>query len=227
MSDYQIGVTSPERMQRMWAATLQVERMRDRRPQETVVNLPVPLYFRNDSGHEIPPYGCCQVLDTAEIGNQNYLLAGRPIAWTGAVVGPFFFNGPRAVPDGDYGNFQPGPIYRAIGDGTTLAVNTRVGPVDASFDVGKGCLYSVLGPDDLVDECIRLVDNTTSMLAVAGSGIPANGSGTVTSKIPTAGDWTTGGTTYTARNPSSTAIPSSALVICFPVDAKWVAVEIC
>jgi hypothetical protein len=227
MSDYQIGVTSPERMQRMWDATLQVERMRDRRPQEVVVNLPVPLYFRNDSGHEIPPYGCVQVTGTTEIGGQNYLLAGRPIIWTSAVVGPFFFNSPRAVPDGEYGNFQPGPIYRAISDGTSISVGVRIGPVASSFEVGKGCLYSYLGPDDVATNCIRIISNETNLLAVAGSGIPANGSGTVTAKIPTSGDWIGGSVTYTARNPSGTAIPASALVICMPENAKWVAVEIC
>lgn len=227
MSDRQFGVFDPPQQRRVWDATLRVERMRESGPTPGVVNLPAPIVFRNDSGYEIPPYGCAQVTGTLEIGGQNYLLAGRPIIWTSAVVGPFFFNGPRAVPDGDYGNFQPGPIYRAIGDGTTLAVNTRIGPVDASFDVGKGCLYSVLGPDDLVADCIRIISNETSILAVAGSGIPANGSGTVTVRLPNSGGWTSGSVTYTAYNDSSTAIPSAAKVICMPIDARWHAVEIC
>jgi hypothetical protein len=227
MSDRQFGVFDPTQQRRVWDATLRVERMREMGPPPGVVNLPAPIVFRNDSGHEIPPYGCFQVTDTEEIGNSNYLLAGRPILWTGAVVGPFFFNSPRAVPDGEYGNCQAGPVYRAISDGTSLTVGTRIGPVDASFEVGKGCLYSYLGDDDVVADCIRIVSNETSMLAIAGSGIAANGSGTVTAKVPASGDWTAGSVTYTARNPSSTAIPAAALVICFPVDAKWVAVEIC
>lgn len=227
MPDRQIGVFDPSQSRRVWDATLRVERMREAGPSPGVINLPAPIVFRNDSGHEIPPYGCFQVAGTEEIGSSNYLLAVRPIQWTGAAVGPFFFNSPRAVPDGDYGNCQAGPVYRTISDGTSLTVGMRIGPVDSSFEVGKGCLYKYLGPDDVATDCIRIVSDETSLLAVAGSGIPSNGSGTVTAKLPASGDWTAGSVTYTARNPSSTAIPSNALVMCFPVDAKWAAVEIC
>lgn len=227
MPEYQIGTFDPPFARRVADATRKVERMVDRAPIDRTYNLPAPLIFRNDSGYEIPPYGCVQVTGTTEIGGQNYLLAGRPIIWTSAVVGPFFFNSPWAVPDGEYGNFQPGPIYRAISDGTSISVGVRIGPVASSFEVGKGCLYSYLGPDDVATNCIRIISNETNLLAVAGSGIPANGSGTVTAKIPTSGDWIGGSVTYTARNPSGTAIPSSALVICMPENAKWVAVEIC
>jgi hypothetical protein len=227
MSDIQISTFNAEQGPRVWAATLRVERMRDLQPQPPVINLPAPIVFRNDSGYEIPPYGCIQVTGTVEIGDQNYLLAGRPISWTGAVVGPFFFNSPRAVPDGEYGNCQPGPVFRTISDGTSLPVGVRVGPIASAFTVGKGCLYSVLGADDVATNCIRIVSNETPIIAIATTGIAANSSATVTKKDPAAGDWVAGTVTYTAWNPSGTIIPAAALVKCFPVDAKWSAVEIC
>jgi len=65
-------------------------------------------------------------------------------------------------------------------------------------------------------------------LAIAGSGgIAANSSGTVTAKQPASGNWTSGSVTYTAWNPTSVAVSSNAVVMIFPVDAKWVAVEVC
>jgi hypothetical protein len=65
------------------------------------------------------------------------------------------------------------------------------------------------------------------LLAVAGSGIGANTSGTVTAKAPASGNWTAGTITYTAWNPTGVAIASAANVLLFPVDAKWLAVELC
>jgi hypothetical protein len=183
--------------------------------------------FRNDSGHTIPAYGCFQASGTVEDGDQNYITAVRPISWTGAVVGPFFFNGPYEVLDGEYGNAQLGPVFRAIKDGTTLSVGMRLGPASGSFEMGKGCLYSYIGEDDVETDCIRIISNETPLLAQSSTIIPANGSGTVTVRVPSSGGWSAGTVTYSARNDSATDIQSDKRVMIFPVDAKWHAVEIC
>jgi hypothetical protein len=228
MSDIDIGTFNPDQAKRVWESTKWVERQGSTRPQGLDRPTPAGIYFRNDSGHTVPGYGCVQVTGTVEIGGQNYFTVVRPISWTAAVVGPFLFNGPNEVLDGELGTAQNGPVYRAINStDDTLAVGMRIGPATSSFEMRKGCLYSYLGADAVIDDCIKLISNETPIIAVAGSGIAANGSGTVTKKDPSSGDWVAGTETYTARNLSATAITVGANVKCFPVDAKWSAVEIC
>ena len=107
-------------------------------------------------------------------------------------------------------------------------MGTRIGPNASSFEVGKGCLFTNCGADDIEEDVIRVIACETPLLAVAGAGgIAANSSGTVTAKVPTSTGWAAGSVTYTAYNISATAISNNANVLIFPVDAKWVAVEVC
>jgi hypothetical protein len=143
-------------------------------------------------------------------------------------MGPFLVNGDREVVADDYGTAQWGPIYRIKTDGTTLAVGTRIGPNASSFEVGKGCLFTCLGDDDIEEDVIRVMACETPLIAVAGSGgIPANGSGTVTAKVPTSTGWAAGSVTYTAYNPFTAVVTADADLILFPIDARWVVVEGC
>lgn len=183
------------------------------------------ILFRNDSGYTIPPYGCFQVAESIEFGNMNYLTAVRPFTWTGSLV--FLFNGPNEVEDDGYGSAQIGPLFRAIKDSTTMSLGMRLGPTSNSFEIGKGCLFSYLGTDDVATSCIKIVRNETMLLAIADSTIAGNSSGTATVKIPSAGDWSAGTISYTVRNPSSTSIPSGQLCQIEPIDAKWTIVGIC
>jgi len=229
MPKREYGVFTTEQAKRVWDATMRVEReLRGGKASESVY-VPPPIYFRNDSGYTIPPYGCIQKTGTYdEIGGQNYITVERPIQLTSAIIGPFLLNGPREVEDGEFGIAQSGPIFRAITDGTTLTVGTRIGPLASSFEVGKGCLFSYIGADDVETDCCRLIACETPILAKAGgSGISANSSGTVTARVPTSGGWSDGTVTYTAWAPTDSPVSANAQLMLFPVDARWVAVEIC
>lgn len=223
----EIGVFSVPTAKRVTAATRWVEAHGSPNTDRTVVLTQSGILFRNDSGHTIPAYGCFQATGTVEDQNNNYVTAVRPISWTGAVVGPFFFNGPYEVINGEYGNAQVGPIFRAIKDSTTLSVGMRIGPVAGAFTVGKGCLYSYIGEDDVATDCIKIMSNETPLLATTNGVIAAGGSGIVTVRVPSAGGWSAGSVTYTARNDATTDILGGARVMIFPVDAKWHAVGIC
>jgi hypothetical protein len=122
---------------------------------------------------------------------------------------------------------QWGPIFRAKKDSATYSAGTRMGPVESSFDLSKGCLFTFIGEDEQEDDLIKVIACETPLLAVAGAGIGANTSGTVTARAPASGNWTAGTITYTAWNPTGVAIASAANVLLFPIDAKWVAVELC
>jgi hypothetical protein len=188
---------------------------------------PTPIYYVNKSTATIPAYGCVQMNGASDINGTTYIEVTRPFDYSNSVVGPFLLNGPgECLPD-EIGTAQWGPILRAKKDSATYSTGTRMGPVDASFDLSKGCLFTYIGDDEQEDDLIKVIACETPLLAVAGSGIGANTSGTVTAKQPASGNWTAGSVTYTAWNPTGVAIASAANVLLFPVDAKWLAVELC
>lgn len=188
---------------------------------------PTPIYYRNDSGETIPAYSILQIDEMVEDEEKNYAKIIKPVSWTGAVVGPFLFSGTRDVEAGKFSVAQSGPVYQVKKDGTTLAINDRLGPKSGQWTISKGSMYTYIGTDALETDLIKVVDNHCPILGITDEEIPGNGEGDVTKKDPSSGDWTAGSTVYVARNPSPTAIPANTLVMLFPIDAKWAAVAIC
>jgi hypothetical protein len=227
MPDVEIGAFTPERARRVWQATLAVERGIDAPTTDLKQFVQAPIYFVNKHTSTIPPYGIIQKIATEEIGDQNYIHVTRPFIYTGSVIGPFLINGPREVEPEDLGVAQNGPIYRAYMDSTAYATGTRIGPKVDSFLAGKGCLYTFIGTDDIDTDIAKLIACETPLLAITSGAISGGSSGNAVAKVPTSGDWTAGSITYLVWNPSVTTIASGRLVMIFPVDAKWAAIEIC
>jgi hypothetical protein len=167
------------------------------------------------------------MIGSSEIDGTTYIEVDRPFDYTESVMGPFLLNGPGECLQDEIGTAQWGPVFRATKDSATYTTGTRMGPVASSFDLSKGCLFTFIGNDEQEVDLIKVIACETPLLAVATSGIGANSSGTVTAKAPGSGNWTAGSVTYTAWNPTGVAIGSAALVLLFPVDAKWLAVELC
>lgn len=224
-----IGVFTPSDAERIWKAVQAFERGITATKTDERRFVQAPIYVKNRSTTlEIPAYGCMQVVGTDEIGGQNYLLVDRPFDYSDSVMGPFLLNSPTAIEPEGLGIAQNGPVYRAIKTSGTFTVGTRLNPSENSFELSKGPLFVYLGDDDVDENIIKVSACETPLLAVAGvSGIAANSSGTVTAKAPASGNWTAGSVTYTAWAPTSAPISANATVMIFPVDAKWVAVEIC
>ena len=223
----EIGYFTPTQADRVWRNALAFERLASVGAKTDRPITPTPISFVNKSGATIPPYGCIEITGTEETGGRNYLQVKRPFDYAG-VMGPFLINGDREVIADDFGTAQWGPIYRVKTDGTTLAVGTRIGPNASSFEVGKGCLFTNCGADDIEEDVIRVIACETPLLAVAGAGgIAANSSGTVTAKVPTSTGWAAGSVTYTAYNPFTAVVAADASLILFPIDARWVVVEVC
>jgi hypothetical protein len=204
-----IGYYSPALAKRIRDNAFAWERERAAKPIEIRQSTPDPIYFFNASTETIPAYGCIQKVGTETIDGQSIIKVDRPIDYTASVMGPFLLNGPAEVAANGLGTAQWGPIFRARKDSS------------------KGCLFTFIGDDEESDDLIKVIACETPLLAVAGSGIGANSSGTVTAKQPASGNWTAGTITYTAWNPTGVAIASAASVLLFPVDAKWLAVELC
>ena len=223
----QIGAYTPKQAKRIWDAVQAFERQGTASQGAFLPYTPTPIYFVNKSTETIPPYGCIQMIGSSEIDGTTYIEVDRPFDYTASVMGPFLLNGPgECLPD-EIGTAQWGPIFRATKDSATYTTGTRMGPVASSFDLSKGCLFTYVGDDEQEVGLIKVIACETPLLAVATSGIGANTSGTVTTKAPASGNWTAGSVTYTAWNPTGVAIASAATVLLFPVDAKWLAVELC
>jgi len=223
----EIGVYTPKQAKRIWESVQAFERMGSTAPSMAIPYTPSPIYFLNKSTATIPAYGCIQMNGASDIDGTTYIEVTRPFDYSNSVVGPFLLNGPgECLPD-EIGTAQWGPIFRAKKDSSTYSTGTRMGPKASAFELEKGCLFTFIGDDEQEDDLIRVIACETPLLAVAGSGIGANTSGTVTAKAPTSGNWTAGAITYTAWNPTGVAIASAASVLLFPVDAKWIAVELC
>jgi hypothetical protein len=223
----EIGVYTPKQAKRIWESVQAFERMGSASATMAIPYTPTPIYFVNKSTATIRAYGCVQMNGASEIDGTTYIQVTRPFDYSNSVMGPFLLNGPgECLPD-EIGTAQWGPIFRAKKDSATYSTGTRMGPVESSFDLSKGCLFTFIGDDEQEDDLIKVIACETPLLAVAGSGIGANSSGTVTAKAPASGNWTAGTITYTAWNPTGEAIASAASVLLFPVDAKWLAVELC
>jgi hypothetical protein len=223
----QIGAYTPKQAKRIWDAVQAFERQGTASQGAFLPYTPTPIYFVNKSTQTIPPYGCIQMIGSSEIDGTTYIEVDRPFDYSDSVVGPFLLNGPGECLKDEIGTAQWGPIFRATKDSSTYTTGTRMGPVASSFDLSKGCLFTFIGDDEQETDLIKVVACETPLLAVATSGIGANTSGTVTAKAPASGNWTAGSVTYTAWNPTGVAIGSAAPVLLFPVDAKWLAVELC
>jgi hypothetical protein len=223
----QIGAYTPKQAKRIWDAVQAFERQGTASQGAFLPYTPTPIYFVNKSTETIPPYGCIQMIGASEIDGTTYIEVDRPFDYSDSVVGPFLLNGPGECLKDEIGTAQWGPIFRATKDSSTYTTGTRMGPVASSFDLSKGCLFTFIGDDEQETDLIKVVACETPLLAVATSGIGANTSGTVTAKAPASGNWTAGMITYTAWNPTGVAIASAATVLLFPVDAKWLAVELC
>jgi hypothetical protein len=223
----QIGAYTPKQAKRIWDAVQAFERQGTASQGQFLPYTPTPIYFLNKSTETIPPYGCIQMIGASEIDGTTYIEVDRPFDYTESVMGPFLLNGPGECLQDQIGTAQWGPVFRATKDSATYTTGTRMGPVASSFDLSKGCLFTIIGDDEQEDDLIKVIACETPLLAVATSGIGANASGTVTAKAPASGNWTAGSVTYTAWNPTSVAIGSNKIVLLFPVDAKWLAVELC
>jgi hypothetical protein len=224
----EIGVFTPKQAKRIWDNSQAFERMGSASKAMAIPYTPTPIYFVNKSTATIPPYGCIQMNGASEINGTTYIEVTRPFDYSASVVGPFLLNGPGECEVNEIGTAQWGPIFRAKKDSATYTTGTRMGPKASAFELEKGCLFTFIGDDEQEDDLIKVIACETPLLAIVGaSGIAGNNSGTVTAKQPASGNWTAGSVTYTAWAPTATAIAAAATVMIFPIDAKWVAVELC
>lgn len=117
---------------------------------------PAPIYVRNDTGEEIPPFGCVQTDGTAEDGGQNYVKVVKPADVTGA-AGWYLFNGIAPIEIGGYGVAHDGPLVRMLTDGSAVTNGAKWAPVVSAFTVAPaaGGIFTAVGADDIEPNVMR------------------------------------------------------------------------
>lgn len=152
----------------------------DGRKTAALINGPA-IYVRNDDATEAPAFACMQVVGTVEVGGQNYLKVDKPIDADGT-AGWFVFNGPYAIPAGDFGVASDGPLCRMLTDGSTVTAGGLWGPVSGQWTIAPGgTLFIASGEDDIAADVMRGFfkgggSGGTGLAKTPSGGIPARSS---------------------------------------------------
>ena len=116
---------------------------------------PTPIFIRNDSGEEIPAYGCLQTTGTVEDGGQNYITVDQPVDNTGD-AGPYLFNGQEPIEIDGFGIAHDGPLCRMLTDGASLTSGDKCQPVAGEWHIeAGGDLITIVGDDDIEPDTVR------------------------------------------------------------------------
>lgn len=114
-----------------------------------------PIYIHNDTGEEIPAFGCVQTSGTIEDGGQNYIEVTKPVDVSGE-AGWYLFNGLQPIEIDGYGIAYDGPLVRILTDGSAIASGDKWGPAVGSFAVEPGGdLIVAAGADDIETDVMR------------------------------------------------------------------------
>lgn len=119
------------------------------------------IYFRNDSGGEVPPFACMEVTGTVEAGGQNYITITKP---TSSAL-TYLFNGQAPVANSEYGTAQTGPVFRVYKSTGTVTEGNRWAPTSGQWYLTKGAgAYVVQGADDIGTDVFRVVRDDVARL---------------------------------------------------------------
>ena len=131
----------------------------------------------------------------------------------------FLLNGPFPIAPNEFGTAQTGPIYSAK-TSTSHSVGTRLGWTEDSFEATFGCLFSVIGTDDITTNVARVISDFSMLQGTVTTAIGANmgTAGEVQTIDPT--------TTHKAKTRKG-AIDVGDDVYLWPSKGEWIAAKVC
>lgn len=133
---------------------------------------PTPIYVRNDSGEEIPAWGCMQVTGTVDANNQSFSKVTKPT--TSGVQ--YLFNGQQPIETGGYGVAQEGNKARAYKSSGTVTFGQLWRPTSGQWYLTQGSgRFPAIGLDDIDDNVfwVRTDFNDIVHFKSPVGGIPA------------------------------------------------------
>jgi hypothetical protein len=203
------------------------ERLPDSQSTDTVT-IQKPIFFRNDSGVTIPPYGAVQLSGTIESGVLNYSTVEQAYDYA-ATQSIVVFNNAFEVLNGDYGSGQVGPVFTAIHDAAiTYNVGDRMGWKSSAFTLGLGAPLVFLGLDDVASNACKVAWDHSCMMGQSILSIADGASGVVRRRKLGSGGFATDTTRiYPARNDTGTSIDADSRILMFPCDGIFSIVQVC
>ncbi len=133
----EIGFLSPENMRLLWQDYLERKQLAPRQqrnfPQRRIIDEPSPhrVFVRNDSGEEIPAYGCMEVTGTDTVGSRPVVTVEKPTL----ANDEFLFNSQFPIASGANGWAYRLGVVVMLGSG---ADNTRYIAQSGSWEITAG-----------------------------------------------------------------------------------------
>lgn len=92
--------------------------------------VPYPVLVRNDSGEEIPAFGCMQITGAADVNDRTFLTVTKPTT----IDGEYIFNHNRTIAAGESGMALPWGVVKMLG---SVASPARLNPVVGAWTVAE------------------------------------------------------------------------------------------
>lgn len=214
-----IGAVHPDMMRRVVDATLRSESQKAAMLRESaLLNIGRPV-VKNVSGETIPSYGLMQITVAADQDSVRIVEVERPFSQS-RPSSIFLVNHSVDILHGDMGTAQTGPVFIVRKDSGTYPAGTRMGWKTSSFEATFGCLFSVIGPDYLDENLLRVISDFSMLHGVVTATIAANlgAAGDVLTSNPT--------TTHKAKTRKG-AIAVDDEVFIWPSKGEWIAAKVC
>ncbi len=213
-----VGATSPEMMRRVLSATRRVETQFGSTTSEEAFQEAGRIVVRNVSAFTIPEFGLMQIKLATNQAGYKIIEVQRPFSQS-FPSSVFLLNGPFSIAPNEFGTAQSGPVYRAK-TSTSHSVGTRLGWKADSFEATFGCLFSVIGTDDITTNVARVIPDFSMLHGTVTTAIAANlgTAGEVQTLDPT--------TTHKAKTRKG-AISVGDDVYIWPSKGEWIAAKVC
>jgi len=113
---------------------------------------PHRVFFRNDSGEEIPPFGCMEVTGTDDEMDRTFVTVKKPES----ICGEYLFNSQFAVAADGFGWGYAFGLVRMRGTASTYESCKRYTAAVDSWDVAEGPgPFLVYGADSVIEGALR------------------------------------------------------------------------
>lgn len=217
-----IGLVSVPMQRRIVAATKHIESQQGSSIDQSTQWRGERSTVRNVSSHTIPRFGLMQIKQSVIVDKRPIIEVERAYSTTipNSIV---LVNGYQEIAAGELGSPQIGPEFIIKTNGSSTPVGSRIGWTANSFLASPGCLFTVIGINDMAHleaNLVRAVFDQSSMLGTVTTAIPANlgGLGVVACTDPTQ--------SYPAETDGA-AIPVGSKVVMLPRRGRWLAMRVC
>lgn len=213
-----VGATSPEMMRRVLAATRRIETQHGSVISDDAFQEPGRIVVRNVSTFTIPEFGLMQIKLATNQAGYKIIEVQRPFSQS-FPSSVFLLNGPFSIAPNEFGTAQSGPVYRAK-TSISHSIGTRLGWKADSFEATFGCLFSVIGTDNITTNVARVITDFSMLHGIVTTAIAASmgAAGEVQTLDPT--------TTHKAKTRKS-AIAVGDEVFLWPSKGEWIAARVC